>query len=168
MKKKIREYLIYSLIILFIVLLRSYVVTPVLVNGASMDDTLHDGDMLLLNKIKYKRNDIERFDIVVVLYENENLIKRVIGLPGESIVYDNNTLYIDGKKVEEEFIDQSTNDFDIEDLGYDVIPDNKYFVVGDNRGNSLDSRVLGCFDEKNIIGNAEFVLFPFKYFGKVK
>jgi signal peptidase I len=168
MRKKIKEYLIYALIILFVVLIRTYIVTPVLVNGDSMYNTLEDGELMLLNKLKYKVDDVERFDIVVVLYKNENLIKRVIGLPGESIIYDNNNLYVNGKKIKEDFIDQKTQDFNIDELDYEVIPENSYFVMGDNRNNSLDSRVLGSFDKKDIVGNAKFVFFPVKSFGIVK
>lgn len=166
MKKEIKkEILSYLIIILIVILIRSFIITPVRVNGTSMDTTLKDGEIMILNKIKYKFKSIERFDIVVVNYNGEKLIKRVIGLPGETLKYVDSTLYINDEEVDEYFKNQETLDFDIKDLDYDVIPDNCYMVLGDNRRDSLDSRYLGCIDKKDIIGSANLVLYPFNRFG---
>lgn len=166
MKKETKkEILSYLIIILIVILIRSFIITPVRVNGTSMDTTLKDGEIMILNKIKYKFKSIERFDIVVVNYNGEKLIKRVIGLPGETLKYVNSTLYINDEEVDEYFKNQETLDFDIKDLDYDVIPDNCYMVLGDNRRDSLDSRYLGCIDKKDIIGSANLVLYPFNRFG---
>ena len=91
LKAKIKEYLPYVIIIIVIVLIRSFIVTLVRVDGNSMVDTLHNGEILVLNKLD---KDYKRFDIVVIKYNNERLVKRVIGLPGEQVRYKNNTLYI--------------------------------------------------------------------------
>ena len=81
--KIIKEVIPYIIILIVVVLVRTYLITPITVVGSSMDPTLHDKQMLLLSKISYKLHDIERFDIVVIKKENEEIIKRVIGLPGE-------------------------------------------------------------------------------------
>ncbi len=166
MKKETKkEILSYLIIILVVILIRTFIITPVRVNGTSMDTTLKDGEIMILNKIKYKFKDIKRFDIVVVDYKGEKLIKRVIGLPGETLKYVDDVLYINDEEVDEYFKNQETLDFDIKDLDYDVIPDNCYIVLGDNRKDSLDSRYLGCIDKKDIIGSANLVLYPFNKFG---
>ena len=164
-KKIIKEIIIYASIIIFIVLLRSFVITPVRVNGDSMETTLHDKEIMLLNKIDYRFNKIERFDIVVIKYNDEYLIKRVIGLPGERLYYKDNVLYINDEAVMESYLTQPTADFDIEDFGSKTIPKNKYVVLGDNRSVSLDSRFIGFVDKKDIAGSASLVLYPFKSFG---
>ena len=157
------------LVIIGVILLRQFVITPIQVVGTSMKPNLIDGELMLLNKITYKFNDIERFDIVVVDYASEPLIKRVIGLPGEKVEYKDNKLYINGELIEENFkINGETDDYNISESGYTTIPSDMYFVVGDNRINSADSRIIGLIDRDIILGKANFVLFPFSKFGTVK
>ena len=163
-KETIKELLIYLGIIVFVVLLRTFIITPVRVDGTSMNSTLNDGDIMILNKINYRFNDIERFDIVVIKYYKERFIKRVIGLPGETIKYIDNELYINNIKVEEHFLQEETDDYSYEGF----IPENCYFVMGDNRRDSLDSRSFGCVNKEEILGSANLVLFPFKNFGMKK
>ena len=167
-KETIRELIIYGRVILAIILIRTFVITPVRVNGTSMYSTLKDGEIMILNKLDYKFNDIERFDIVVVKTDSNKIIKRVIGLPGESIRYVDNTLYINDKKIDESYLKDKTDDFDLQELGYDRIPDDCYFVLGDNRDNSSDSRVIGPVKKSQIEGSASLVLFPFKEAGVKK
>lgn len=161
-----KEIIIYGTIILAIILIRSFVITPVRVNGDSMDTTLKDGEIMILNKFTYKFNDINRFDIVVINRDGEKLIKRIIGLPGETLEYKSDKLYINEKEVKEPFKNQEMEDFSTEDLGYEKIPDNCYIALGDNRSVSLDSRYFGCFKKEEIKGKANFVIFPFSSFGK--
>lgn len=163
--KILKEWLPFILTILMIVLIRTYVVTPVRVDGTSMYNTLNDGDILLLEK--YDQN-YERFEIVVFEINGEKLIKRVIGLPGETVEYKNNTLYINGEKINEEYGYGDTSDFYLEELNLNKVPDNHYFVLGDNRNNSLDSRYFGCIPKDKIIGSVRYVLFPFTKFGKIE
>ena len=167
-KGVVKDLVIYGSIILGIVLVRTFIVTPVRVNGLSMYNTLDNGEIMLLNKLDYKFNDIKRFDIVVVKTHNDKIIKRVIGLPGESVKIENNTLYIDGKEVKDKYAYEKTEDFNLSDLGYDKIPKNCYFVMGDNRNNSADSRMIGCVKKKQIKGKANLVIFPFKNAGTRK
>ncbi|MBE6153291.1 MAG: signal peptidase I [Firmicutes bacterium] len=167
--KKFKEVLPYIIVVLVVILLRQFIITPIQVVGTSMNPNLVDGELMLLNKITYKFNDIERFDIVVVDYMDEPLIKRVIGLPGEKVEYKDNKLYINDELVEEKFDKNGiTDDYNIIESGHTTIPNNMYFVVGDNRINSADSRVLGLIDKKIILGKANFVIFPINKFGLIK
>lgn len=164
MNKK-REWSTYFIIIVLVIIVRTYIITPVKVNGISMNNTLHDGEIMLLNKTKYWFNDIKRFDIVIINHNGNKLIKRVIGLPNETLEYKDNILYINGKEIEEDFQKAETKDFNITDLGYEKIPKDCYFVIGDNRNDSSDSRIMGCINKKNILGNANLVIYPLNDFG---
>ena len=168
--KKIKEISIYLLIIVMVILIRTFIITPVRVNGTSMDPTLKNGEIMILNKIKYNKNDIKRFDIVVVKMDKELLIKRVIGLPNEEIKYVDNKLYINGEYIKETFLndDVYTTNFSLDDFKLKKIPENCYFIMGDNREVSLDSRIFGCFTKDKILGSANLVLFPFTKLGYKK
>lgn len=166
--KWIKEIFSYIIIILVVVMIRAFIVTPVRVNGTSMYPNLTEGQVLLLEKID---KTYKRFDIVVVDHEEngkkEKIIKRVIGLPGEHITYKDNTLYVNNKKIDEDFINVGTSDFDISTLGSYTVPENSYFVLGDNRPISKDSRIIGFVKNEKIDGKAVFSLFPFNTFGRI-
>lgn len=167
--KFLKDIFPYVLIIILVVLIRTFIVTPAQVDGSSMKPTLSDNNLVILNKLDYRLNDIKRFDVVVVDIKTEKIIKRVIGLPGDTVSYKNKTLYINGKKVEENFTHTNdTRDFKLGDIGYQKIPGDKYFVVGDNRNNSMDSRMIGLVDKDQILGSVSFRFFPFNKIGKVK
>ena len=157
----LRDYISYIVIIIAVILVKIYVVTPIKVNGPSMNDTLKDKDIMLLDEISYRFSDIERFDIVVIKHNDEYIIKRIIGLPGETVAYKDNQLYINGKKVKENFSHKQTEDFDEV-----VVEEGTYFVLGDNRVNSVDSRIIGLVTKENIKGKATFVIYPFDRFGR--
>lgn len=182
--KFIKELIPYIIIILVVVLVRTFIISPVSVDGKSMYPTLNDNDYLLLEK--FDRN-FKRYDIIVLNYnngiKNEKLVKRIIGLPGDEIQYLNGILYINGEEVEEYFLDEDyvkkiektlnekkdtkkqatfTSDFNIQMLGFDVIPDNYYLVLGDNRPYSTDSRIIGLINKKDITGKVIFNVFKFK------
>lgn len=127
-----------------------------------MVPTLLDGDIMILDKIGYRINGLKRFDIVVIKYNNEKIIKRVIGLPGDYIEYKDNILYVNGKEIKEEYKRDITNNFSLKDLGYEKIPENKYLVLGDNRSISKDSRIIGLIDKEDIEGYTGIIVFPFK------
>ena len=158
--KIIKELIPYLVIIVIVLLIRTFIITPVQVDGSSMDPTLQDNQILLLKK--YQKN-YKRFDIVVIDDGSERLIKRIIGLPGETIEVKDQKLYINGKYVKEEFEHDETDDFTYEAK----IPENHYFVMGDNRDDSLDSRVFGAFSKDQILGVTSFSLFPFQTFGSI-
>ncbi len=159
--KLFKELLPYIMIVVVVVAIRAFIATPVRVDGASMNPTLEDGEILILKK--YDRS-LERFDIVVLDYNGEKLVKRVIGLPGEKIAYKDNKLYVDGKRVKEPFEHEVTDDFELEEQ----IPEGYYFVLGDNRINSTDSRMIGAISKEQIQGTTNFSIFPFDKFGTVK
>ncbi len=158
-KNYLKEFLPYFIIILVVVFIKLFVVSPIRVNGASMNPTLNDKDIMLLDEISYRFSDIQRFDIVVVKEEDEYLIKRVIGLPGEVVEYKNDKLYIDGKYVKEDFKHKETFDFSTT-LGKD-----EYFIMGDNRTNSTDSRVFGPISRDKIMGKTSLTILPISRFG---
>ena len=159
--KLFKELLPYIMIVVVVVAIRAFIATPVRVDGASMNPTLEDGEILILKK--YDRS-LERFDIVVLDYNGEKLVKRVIGLPGEKIAYKDNKLYVDGKRVKEPFEHEVTHDFELEEQ----IPEGYYFVLADNRINSTDSRMIGAISKEQIQGTTNFSIFPFDKFGTVK
>ena len=162
MKKFIKELIPYIEIILVVVLIRTFLVTPVMVSGDSMVPTLENKEILLLNKINYRLNEIKRFDIVVIGLNNKEIIKRVIGLPGETIEYRDNKLYIDGHEFDNDY-NFETNDFDLKSIcNCDKIPNDKYLVLGDNRKVSADSRIIGLIDKKDIKGRVKISLWPIK------
>lgn len=167
-KSVLLELLPYLIILLVVILLKIFIITTVKVNGPSMENNLMPNDIILLDKISYKFTNIKRFDVVVIKYGNEKIIKRVIGLPGEHIKYEDNQLYVNDKKVEDKYNNGKTADFDLNYLYLETIPKDCYLVLGDNRGISLDGRKIGVIKKKDIIGKAMFTIFPFNHFGKVK
>ena len=159
MNQKIKELLPYIIIVVVIVVIRTFFFTPIRVNGDSMNPTLIDGEIMILNKI----DKIERFEIVVIKHQNEFLIKRIVGFPKEKIVYIEGKLYINDKEVKDPY----KNDFEIGHFSIELNED-EYFVLGDNRDNSLDSRYIGPINKKNIVGTTKIVMYPFDRFGIVK
>ena len=152
--------LVVVVVILFLMI---YIVSVTQVVGNSMYSTLKDGDVLILNKFKYSFFDIKRGDIISL--ENDDtkyLIKRVIGLPGDSISIKDNTLYINGEVYIENYLEEGLvyDDFELTSLGYQVIPDDMYFVLGDNRADSVDSREIGLISKDDVIGKISFRIWP--------
>ncbi len=158
--KLLKELLSYIIIIIVVIIIRTFIFTPVVVNGPSMMNTLHNGDVMILDKIGMKLGGIKRFDIVVIQTGKTKIIKRVIGMPGETISYHDNKLYINGKEVSDNHSNEITYDF--EEV---KIPDGEYYVLGDNRTDSVDSRILGTIPKNEILGHATFIIYPFNRFG---
>ena len=142
------------------------------VEGASMENTLHNGDNLIVDKLSYRFHDPERFDIIVFPFQfqdNTYYIKRIIGLPGETVqVVDDGSIYINGEKLEENY---GMEVIKPETIGRAAEPielgDDEYFVMGDNRNNSSDSRtdMVGNIKRENIIGKAWLRIWPVSDFG---
>lgn len=180
--KELLSTLIYMAIIsgIFIVIQRNFY-APVMVDGDSMEETLSDGDYLLMNRY----SEIERFDVIIFPdpleeeldedQEEKLFVKRVIGLPGDEISYEGDQLFLNGEEIEEEYLDYSTDysfaSFSLETLlGYEEVPDGHYFVLGDNRnpGKSQDSRVFSFVDGESIIGKVSLRYWPFDKVGKIE
>lgn len=159
--KIIKEIIPYIVIVLVVVLIRTFIITPVRVDGDSMKNTLKNGDILLL----YKLGSINRLDIIVLDEEkdNEKIIKRVIGLPGETVAIKKGKIYINDKVIDHEYAYGETSDYDKVTL-----EDDEYFILGDNRLISKDSRYFGPIKENEIKGKIVFRLFPFTKIGTVQ
>ena len=142
------------------------------VEGASMENTLHNGDNLIVDKLSYRFHDPERFDIIVFPFQfqdNTYYIKRIIGLPGETVqIMDDGSIYINGEKLEENY---GMEVIKPETIGRAAEPielgDDEYFVMGDNRNNSSDSRtdMVGNIKRENIIGKDWLRIWPVSDFG---
>lgn len=154
--KIIKEISSYLIIIVVVVFIRAFIVTPVMIDGESMDPTLKETDIVILNKLDHK---YERGDIVVVKTMDERIIKRVIGLPGERIRCADNVIYINGKKIDDDFA------YITDDFPETYIKKDYYYVLGDNRENSLDSRRIGAISKSQIVGSVDLIIFPFTRFG---
>lgn len=163
-KEFIKDAVKYIIFIIIVLLIAIYIVGLQAVVGSSMEPTLNNNDILILDKISFKFTDLKRNDIIAFYSEDSKyLIKRIIGLPNETIEYKNNKLFVDGVVVEENYLQGvDTDDFNILQIGYDKIPDDMYFVLGDNRQNSKDSRdiSIGLISKKDIIGKVWFRIWP--------
>ena len=159
--KLLRSLVPYIIIIVVVVFIRTFIITPVKVNGTSMYPTLEGNEIMLLNKLA----DIDRFDIAVLQLEGEdsNLIKRIIGLPGETVEISENQIYIDGELLDDPYGYGITYNIDPVTLG-----DDEYFILGDNRIISLDSRSFGKIHRSEIKGTTNFIMYPFGKIGKVE
>ena len=149
-----------------------------------MDPTLKDKDIMILYKLAPRINGYNRFDIVVIKTKTDGkLIKRVIGLPGENVRYEikeedngevKTTLYINGKEVEEKYVPEEKK---LDTCKYDnnlcteegiTLGKDEFFVMGDNRGDSKDSRIIGPIKKETLLGTTSFRLFPFNKMKNVK
>ena len=171
MKEKIlkifKEIIPYVIVIVIALFIRTYIASPVRVDGKSMNNTLKNGDILILNKLD---KSYDRFDVVVIDIGETKIIKRIIGLPGESVKYKDNKLYINNKEVTtKEF--EYTSDFSLEEIyGYVILPNDYYFVMGDNRDESSDSRDprIGLIKKDQIKGVTKTRIWPLNKIGSIK
>ncbi len=154
-----------ALLVAFVV--RTFVLAHFVVEGESMYSTLETGDRVFVNKLSYRLHDPNRGDVVVLHQitgaSERDLIKRVIGLPGETVEVRNCTVLIDGRVLNEPYLDPEV--VTPTDCGGDYslngpVPENHVFVMGDNRGGSQDSRVIGPIDEDDLVGRAFVVFWP--------
>lgn len=151
-------------------LLRAFLFQAFFIPSESMEETLRVDDRVLVNKLSYRIGDVSRGEVVVFRRPDDqpgefrDLIKRVIGLPGESIEARDNTIFIDGQVLIEPYL---TPGEVIGDFGPVVIPEGEYFVMGDNRDNSGDSRIFGTVNEERFIGRAFFLFWPLDRIGSL-
>ena len=171
--KELVNLLVYILAVMLLCwLILTFVGQRTEVSGNSMNDTLTDGDSLWINKFTYLFDEPERYDIVVFPAKDDDdkyYIKRIIGLPGETVwIGEDGLVYINGEPLEDdtygkELIDETRRGIAATEI---TVPENCYFVLGDNRNNSRDSRVIGCISDGDIIGKAVFRFS--KDFGKIE
>ncbi len=163
------------LLIVVIVVLRN-VMGTVLVKGSSMEPNFYHGDFVFINKLSTSLGTPKRGDVVICRMEDEgkNLIKRIIGLPGDEIDIrekvdgETYTLYRNGEAVTEEYIKEPMDSKGTQEYPY-TVPENSYFVMGDNRNASSDSRreSVGAIAKKDLMGKVVFRLYPFSDFGRI-
>jgi signal peptidase I len=152
------------------VVLIVFIYQPVKVEGTSMMPGLTDQERIFINKYEYKFGvgAIERSDLVVFhfpLDPSQSYIKRVIGLPGDSVEIDDGSVYVNGNKLDEPYVPDEYRDH--LSLPKEVVPVDHYFVLGDHRSSSNDSRVWGFVDRREIYGKAVFVYWPLNKIGRV-
>jgi signal peptidase I len=149
-------------------LVRTFLFEPIRVDGESMTDTLQNGELMLVTKPEYILGTPSREDVIICRYPNrtEYFVKRLVAIPGDTveIKYNKetgkNTLYVNGQAVDEPFLTQSRNDKD-NSMAQLKLKNDEYFVLGDNRDNSNDSRYVGTLHRSQIVGHVRFVFFPF-------
>ena len=153
--------------LLISVLITHFVAHHTHVEGSSMENSLHDGDEIIVEKVSYYMHDPERYDIIVFPFSNDvYYIKRIIGLPGETIQIKGGKIYIDGVQLWEQYGNEQIKDAGLakEEI---VLGKDEYFVLGDNRNSSIDSRKaeVGTVKRSEIIGKAWLKFYPFSDFG---
>ncbi|MBI6871425.1 signal peptidase I [Clostridium aciditolerans] len=163
--KEIKEYAISIIAALFIALLfHNYVFARATVEGPSMQPTLHNKDILFLEKISTETSNVKRGQIVVFDSKNENgdyYIKRVIGVAGDIVEIKNGHVYLNGNMLNENYLSANNITEPLSTQSRYTVPSGYVFVLGDNRTNSIDSRILGPINLKDLKGHAVIRVFPF-------
>ena len=173
-KSEIREWLESAAIaIVLALLIKFFLFEFVLVDGRSMEPTLHNGDRLIVTKFQYQFDDPKFQEIIILEYDPKDFsdkkvefVKRIIGLPGDTVEIRDSIVYINNKPLEEDY----TNTDLYPDYEKVTVPEGSYFVLGDNRANSMDSRYeeVGFVKEDEIVGKVVYRVYPFKDFGKIE
>ena len=172
--REILGWIFYIIVILVLTyVISTYVGQRTSVSGSSMETTLSDGDQLLVDKLSYRFQDPKRFDIIVFPYqyeENTYYIKRIIGLPGETVQVVDGYVYINGSRLESDIYGNELMDDPMAASQPITLGEDEYFVLGDNRNNSEDSRYgdIGNISKKYIVGKVWFVISPKDKFGFLK
>ncbi|RXJ00635.1 signal peptidase I [Anaerobacillus alkaliphilus] len=177
-KKRIKREIVswvktLAVVLVIVVAIRAFLFTNYIVYGSSMMPTIQDRERVIINKIGYDVGSPKRFDMIVFhATETTDYIKRIIGLPGDTIEFRDDTLYVNGEMIEETYLSEIktnfrtrpyTDDFTLEWLtGEQTVPDNHIFVLGDNRPNSIDSRHIGFIPFDKIVGKADIAYWPIK------
>ncbi len=143
--------------------IRTFIFEPVRVDGSSMNYTLLDNEYMIVTKYDYWLGEPERFDVVICHYPGRgrtNFVKRLVGLPGDTVSMLNGTLYVNGESIDEPYITNHAN-YNMEAV---TLGENEYFVLGDNRSSSNDSHIIGPLSRDQIKGHVRLVVFPFSQF----
>ncbi|MDA1329468.1 MAG: signal peptidase I [Chloroflexi bacterium] len=151
-------------LVLFLII--NFVSTRIRVDGQSMEPTFHDGDYVIVNRLTYRTGDFKRGDVVVFPFPHnreEDFIKRVIALPGDRILIQGGSVFVNDVAIEEDYLAERT----LGNMAEEIVPPGHVFVMGDNRNDSSDSRVWGPLSTDEIIGKAVFRYWPFSNLGTV-
>ncbi len=177
-KSTIKFVLFVAVVGIIVWLFNLFLYAPMFINGDSMKPALSDNDIVIIDKITYRSEDICRYDMIAFEYKHDNsqmYIKRVIGLPGETIYMDDNKIYILNEETNEyeqlkEYYGYYKGETKFPDCGPITLKDDEYFVLGDNRNDSEDSRSsgIGAVKRELIVGKACFRLYPFNGIGTLK
>ncbi|BFH14859.1 signal peptidase I [Paenibacillus melissococcoides] len=166
-----------AIAVVLVVIVRWLLFAPFIVDGPSMEPNFWTGERLIVNKVLYDFREPKRGEVVVfhVPEENRDLIKRVIGVAGDTIDYRGDDLYVNGNKVEEPYIQEALDeahkngelyndrDFPNDLIQKNTVPEGYIFVMGDHRNNSTDSRMLGFISLKDVIGRADVIFWPLSH-----
>ena len=173
LKEIVSTLVLFAVMFLVIMGVYKYIAEPFIVDGASMESTLKSGERLWMLKL----NQIDRFDVVIFPAPDNDeklYVKRVIGVAGDTIAYEDDQLLINGEAVVEPYLAEKaatiegdfTYDFTLEGItGETTVPEGSFFVMGDNRRNSLDGRRFGFIDTEDVMGEADFIYWPLSEFG---
>lgn len=171
--RELLEWIVFLLIIIGVTyLIITYVGQRTKVSGQSMETTLHDGDNLIVDKISYRFREPERFEIIVFPYqhkENTYYIKRIIGLPGETVQVMEGRVYIDGEPLDEHYGNELMENAGLAEEPV-TLGEDEYFVLGDNRNHSSDSREpsVGILHREDLLGRAWIRIWPLDKFGVIR
>ncbi len=156
-----------------LVMVYLFLVSPQEISGASMEPNFHNGEYILTNKVLTKFRDPERGDVVVFKSPRNkevDYIKRIIGLPGDTVKLENNTFFVNGQKMDEPYLAPEVVVFGgsfLQEGSEIIVPPGQYFVVGDNRPHSSDSREFGPIPMEDFIGTVFFRYWPFEQMGGI-
>jgi len=167
--KEIFSYILVAIIgALLAVMLRIFVIEPYIVPTSSMSPTLVIGDKVIVNKIAYKFKDIQRGDVIALHspFDEKYLVKRIIGIPHDEISFsEQNGIYINGEIFDEPYLPEDL--YPSYENDYIIIGEEEYFVMGDNRNNSSDSRLFGTIKYSDIFGEVIFIYGPVSRIGRI-
>lgn len=151
-----------------------FIIQPNQVKGASMENTFHSGEYIFTSKVAYKFGPIKKGDVVIFKSPKNNdieLIKRIIALPGDTVLIQNEEVFVNNQKIQEDYIKTPTNLIPggaVVEGSPVIVPEGSMFVMGDNRGASSDSREFGPVPETLLIGQVVYRYFPFDTMGAIK
>jgi signal peptidase I len=160
-----------DLVLIIGLLFRAFVLQPYIVDGSSMEETYHNNEYLLVDQITYRFREPKIGEVIVFhppIDENTNYIKRIIGLPGDTVEIQNNTVSVNGHVIAEPFTYPNSITRTFESDYKVTLKEKEYFVMGDNREHSSDSREWGPVPKSDIVGRSWLIVYPFNYFGLVK
>lgn len=168
MRRIIKHLLSIIIALIIVLLLQALVISGAVVPNSQMTPTLQKDDRVIVNKAKVLINQLDTGDVIVYRQDGKLKMSRVIGKPGESVVYEKGQLYIDDKQVDEPYIDhnniQSLALRDLSGSEGDIVPPNAYFVLNDDRSRKADSRSYGFIQRKDIVGSVTLRYYPFEQF----